>query len=77
MIVDSDGRLLTFDLTPAGLSDNAGGQTMLEGICQRWPWVKHIFAGSACDRATLMGKAAFLDVSPWKPLKAPILRTEI
>jgi len=34
---------------------------MLEGIRKRGPWVKHVFADGAYDRAMLMDKAAFLD----------------
>jgi transposase len=59
--VDTDGRLLMINLTPADISDSAGAQTILEGIRKRWPWVKHLFADGAYDRLRLMDKAAFLD----------------
>jgi transposase len=59
--VDTDGRLLMVHLTPADISDSAGGQTILDGIRKRWPWVKHVFADGAYDRLKLMEKAAFLD----------------
>ncbi len=72
--VDTDGRLLMVNLTPADISDSAGGQVILDGIRKRWLWVKHLFApsqrcsaspagalDSAYDRAQLMDKAAFLD----------------
>ena len=59
--VDTDGRLLMVNLTPADISDSAGTQTILEGIRKRWPWVKHLFADGAYDRTKLMDKAAFLD----------------
>lgn len=59
--VDTDGRLLMVNLTPADISDSAGAQTILEGIRKRWPWVKHLFANGAYDRTKLMDKAAFLD----------------
>ena len=59
--VDTDGRLLMVNLTPADISDSAGAQTILDGIRKRWPWVKHLFADGAYDRLKLMEKAAFLD----------------
>jgi transposase len=59
--VDTDGRLLLVRLTPADISDSAGGQMILDAIRKRWPWVKHLFADGAYDRLQLMDKAAFLD----------------
>lgn len=59
--VDTDGRLLLVNLTPAGISDSAGAQMVLEAIRKRWPWIKHLFADSAYDRRKLMDKAAYLD----------------
>jgi transposase len=59
--VDTDGRLLLVNLTTADISDSAGGQAILDAIRKRWPWVKHLFADGAYDRATLMDKATFLD----------------
>ncbi len=59
--VDTDGRLLMVNLTPADISDSAGAQVILDGIRKRWPWVKHLFADGAYDRLKLMDKAAFLD----------------
>lgn len=59
--VDTDGRLLMVNLTPADISDSADAQAILDGIRQRWPWVKHLFADGAYDRLKLMDKAAYLD----------------
>ena len=59
--VDTDGRLLMVNLTPADISDSAGAQMILDGIRKRWPWLKHLFADGAYDRTQLMDKAAFLD----------------
>jgi len=59
--VDTDGRLLMVNLTPANISDSAGAQTILDGIRKRWPWVKHLFADGAYDRLKLMDKASYLD----------------
>jgi len=59
--VDTDGRLLMVNLTPADVSDSAGAQAILDGIRKRWPWLKHLFADGAYDRTKLMDKAAFLD----------------
>ena len=59
--VDTDGRLLMVNLTPADISDSAGAQAILDGIRKRWPWVKHLFADGAYDRLKLLDKAAFLD----------------
>lgn len=59
--VDTDGRLLMVNLTPADIADAAGAQKVLEALKQRWPWIKHLFADSAYDRTMLMDKAALLD----------------
>lgn len=59
--VDTDGRLLMVNPTPAGISDSAGAQMILSAIRKRWPWIKHLFADSAYDRGKLMDKAAYLD----------------
>jgi len=59
--VDTDGRLLMTNLTTADISDSAGAQMILDAIRTRWPWLKHLFADGAYDRARLMDKAAFLD----------------
>ena len=58
--VDTDGRLLMVNLTPADISDSAGAQTILDAIRKRWPGLKHLFADGAYDRGQLMDKAAFL-----------------
>lgn len=59
--VDTDGRLLMVNLTPADVSDSAGAQMILDAIRKRWPWMKHLFADGAYDRTMLMDKARFLD----------------
>jgi putative transposase len=59
--VDTDGRLLMVNLTPADISDSAGAQKVLEAVRVRWPWIKHLFADAAYDRTMLMDKAAMLD----------------
>ena len=59
--VDTDGRLLMVNLTPADISDSAGARVVLDAIRKRWPWIKHLFADGAYDRTQLMDKAAFLD----------------
>ena len=56
VVVDTDGRLLMLNITPADISDSAGAQTILAAIRKRRPFVKHLF-----DRAQLLDKAAFLD----------------
>jgi transposase len=59
--VDTDGRLLMVNLTPADVADSTGAQAILETIRRRWPWVKHLFADAAYDRLMLMDKAAYVD----------------
>jgi transposase len=61
VVVDTDGRLLAVNLTPANLSDSAGAQQILDGIRKRWPWLKHLFADGAYDRTQLLDKAAYLE----------------
>jgi len=59
--VDTDGRLLMVNLTPADISDSAGAEAVLEALRKRYPWIKHLFADGAYDRLKLMDKAAFLE----------------
>lgn len=59
--VDTDGRLLLVNLTPADISDSAGAQMILDAVRKRWPWLKHLFADGAYDRTQLMSKARFLN----------------
>jgi putative transposase len=59
--VDTDGRLLMVNLTPADISDRAGAQSIPDAIRKRWPWLKHLFADGACDRGKLMAKTVFRD----------------
>jgi putative transposase len=59
--VDTDGRLLMINVTPADMADAAGALAVLEAIRKRWPWIKHLFADGAYDRLMLMDKAAVLD----------------
>lgn len=58
IVVNTDGRLLMVNLTPADISD---AQAILDAIRKRWPWIKHLFADGAYDRRQLLDKAAFLD----------------
>lgn len=59
--VDTEGRLLMVNLTPADISNSAGAAAILVGIRKRWPWVKDLFAHGAYDRLKLMDKAYLLD----------------
>ncbi len=61
IVVDTDGRLLMVNLTPADISDSAGAQMILDAIRKRWPWVKHLFADGAYDCLKLMDKSIYLD----------------
>ena len=36
-------------------------QLILNVARKRWPWLKHLFAGGACDRKRLMDEAVYLD----------------
>ncbi|MFM0028405.1 IS5 family transposase [Paraburkholderia madseniana] len=59
--VDTDGRLLMVNLTPADIADSTGAQAVPEAVKKRWPQVKHLFADGAYDRTALMDKAATLE----------------
>jgi transposase len=59
--VDTDGRVLAVNLTPADIADATGAQFILDALVERWPWVKHLFGDAAYDRRTLLDKAAHLD----------------
>lgn len=61
--VDTNGRRLMVNLSPAEISDPAGDQVILDAIRKRWPWVTHLFADGAYDRLQPMDKAASLDFS--------------
>ena len=59
--VDTDGRLLAVNLTPADIADSTGAQLVLDALTQRWPSVKHLFGDAAYDRRALLDKAAYFD----------------
>lgn len=59
--VETNGHLLMVNMTSADISDAAGAHKVLDAVKTRWPWVKHLFAGSAYDHMMLMDKAATLD----------------
>jgi transposase len=59
--VDTDGRLLLVNLTPADVQDAAGAEEIVKAVRRRWPWLKHLFADGAYDRGKLMSKAAYRD----------------
>ena len=59
--VDTDGRLLMVNLTPADIQDAAGAERIIEAVRKRWPWLKHLFADGAYDRGKLMSLAAYRD----------------
>ncbi len=59
--VDTDGRLLAVNLTPADVADSTGALVVLDALKQKWPGLKHLFGDAAYDHRALMGKAAFLD----------------
>ena len=59
--VDTDGRLLAINLTPANVAEATGAQMVLDALKKRWPWVTHLFGDAAYDRRSLMDKATFMD----------------
>ena len=59
--VDTDGRLLMVNLTPADVQDAAGAERIVAAVRKRWPWLKHLFADGAYDRGKLMSAAAYRD----------------
>src|SRR3954454_15120885 len=59
--VDTDGRLLMVNLTPADVQDAEGAEAIIKAVRQRWPWLKHLFADGAYDRGKLMSAAAYHD----------------
>lgn len=40
--IDTDGRLLAVNLTPADIADSTGTRMVLDGLIKHWPWVKHL-----------------------------------
>ena len=59
--VDTDGRLLMGNLTPANVQDAEGAEEIIKAIRQRWPWLRHLFADRAYDRGKLMSEAVYRD----------------
>jgi putative transposase len=59
--VDTDGRLLMVNLTPADVQDAQGAEPIIKAVRQRWPFLKHLFADGAYDRGRLMSQAAYRD----------------
>src|SRR5215207_5662987 len=57
--VDTDGRLLMVNLTPANVQDAEGAEEIIKAIRQRWPWLRHLFADGAYDRGKLMSEAVY------------------
>ena len=49
--VDTDGRLLLVNLTPADVQDAEGAEPIIKTVRKRWPWLKHLFADGAYGRA--------------------------
>lgn len=61
IVVDTDGRLLLVNLTPADVQDAAGAEQIIAAVRRRWPWLKHLFADGAYERGRLMSQAAYRD----------------
>jgi putative transposase len=59
VVVDTDGRLLTVNLTAADIQDVAGAEAIVAAIRRRWPWLRHLFANGAYDRGRLMSLATY------------------
>ena len=59
--VDTDGRLLMVNLTPADVQDARGAERIIAAVRRRWPWLRHLFADGAYDRGRLMSQAAYRD----------------
>jgi putative transposase len=59
--VDTDGRLLMINLTPADISDRAGAQIILGGVRKRWPWLTATIQRLAsCMRAATDRRNSYL-----------------
>jgi putative transposase len=61
--VDTDGRVLAVNLTPADIADSTGAQLVLDALLKRWPRIKHLFGNTTYDPCTLLDKAAYLDLT--------------
>lgn len=59
--VDTDGRLLAVNLTPADVADSTDAVLVLDALKQKWLGIKHLFEDAAYDHRKFMDKAAFLD----------------
>jgi putative transposase len=59
--VDTDGRLLAVNLTPADVADSTGAVLVLDALKQKWLGIKPLFGDAAYDHRKFMDKAAFLD----------------
>ena len=53
--VDTNGRSLMVNLTPADIADSTGALAILEAQKQRWPGLKHLFADGAYDASHVDG----------------------
>lgn len=56
--VNTDGRLLAVNLTPADVADLTGALAVLDALKQKWPGLKHLFGDAADDHRALRDKAA-------------------
>src|SRR3546814_13280550 len=50
--VDTDGRPLLVNLTPADIPESAGAQMILDANPKRWPWLRTLSADGAYNRPT-------------------------
>ena len=53
--VDTNGRSLMVNLTPADIADSTGALAILEAQKQRWPGLKHLFPDGANDASHVDG----------------------
>lgn len=60
-MMDTDGRLLMVNLTPADLQDAEGAEETIRATRKRWPRLRHLLAGGAYDWGKLMSAAAYRD----------------
>lgn len=58
--VDTDGRLLAGNLTPANIADSTDPEQVLDNLAKPWPSLKYLFGDTAYDHCTLFEKAAYL-----------------
>jgi len=58
IVTDTLGLMVGLVVHSAGIQDRDGAPEVLNSICRRWPWLRHVFADGGYAGAKLRGRLA-------------------